>query len=83
MYLDTRNWQIPDTEPVGSKITQVHGSDTEGGPLHYDLELIDDSGTKQQHPHEKLPFRIDSNTGTVYLNESLKGRVSIYIHRRF
>ena len=39
MYLE-RNWQIRDTEPVGSRIAQVHGSDAEGGNLTYGLEPI-------------------------------------------
>lgn len=78
MWLD-RNWQIPDTEPIGSKIIQVHGSDSEGGPLVYGLEPLQYYGSNKAA--EKLPFIIDETTGTVYLNESLKGRVK-YIYLR-
>lgn len=72
MYLD-RNWKIRETEEVGTVITRVHGSDSEGGSLEYGLEPLQFYGTNKKP--ERLPFRIDSATGVVYLNESLVGRV--------
>lgn len=72
MWLD-RNWRIPDTEPIGSVITRVHGSDTENNQLEYGLEPLHYNGDNKE---DKLPFRIDNSTGVVYLNESLKGRVN-------
>lgn len=79
MYLD-RNWQIPETEEVGTVITRVRGSDGEGGSLEYGLEPLQFYGTNKKS--ERLPFRIDPNTGVVYLNESLVGKVRIilFIH---
>ncbi|KYB29498.1 tyrosine kinase receptor Cad96Ca isoform X2 [Tribolium castaneum] len=71
MWLD-RNWQIPESEPVGSKIIQAHGRDNEGGRVIYGLEPLQSLGNEK--PTEKLPFRIDPYTGIVYLNESLQGR---------
>lgn len=69
-----RNWDIKENETVGTKIAQAHGNDAEGEALAYGLEPIVFYGSKR--PPERLPFRIDNETGTVYLNESLKGRVS-------
>lgn len=74
IYLD-RNWQIPETEKVGTVITRVRGSDGEGGSLEYGLEPLQFYGTNKKS--ERLPFRIDPATGVVYLNESLVGRVRI------
>lgn len=72
MWLD-RNWKIPETEPVGTVITRVHGSDAENNVLQYGLEPSQDYGSEEKP--SSLPFRIDNTTGVVYLNESLKGRV--------
>lgn len=76
MWLD-RNWRIPENEPVGTVITRVHGSDNENDHLEYGLEPMlgsqDGNGVGNN-----LPFRIDNNTGVVYLNESLKGRVRLW-----
>ncbi|KAL3280389.1 hypothetical protein HHI36_017874 [Cryptolaemus montrouzieri] len=73
-----RNWRIPDTEPVGSKITQAHGSDSDGSTLTYGLEPLDYGGGT--NPPKRLPFIINATTGVVYLNESLKGRGGEDIH---
>ncbi|XP_018563441.2 tyrosine kinase receptor Cad96Ca-like, partial [Anoplophora glabripennis] len=77
LWLD-RNWDIKENETVGTKIAQAHGDDAEGEPLVYGLEPIQFYGSKR--PPEKLPFRIDNETGTVYLNESLKGRAGQNLH---
>lgn len=72
-----RNWQIPETEKVGTVITRVRGSDSEGRSLEFGLEPLQFDGANKKP--EKLPFRIDPVTGVVYLNESLIGRVRIKI----
>ncbi|KAJ8939584.1 hypothetical protein NQ314_011081, partial [Rhamnusium bicolor] len=78
MWLD-RNWNIQENQTVGTQIAQVHGNDAEGVPLTYGLEPIQlFYGSK--NPPEELPFRIDQHTGTVYLNESLKGRAGQNLH---
>jgi hypothetical protein len=73
MWLE-RYWKILESEPVGSKIIQAHGRDNEGGRVIYGLEPLQSLGSET--PTEKLPFWIDPNTGIVYLNESLEGRVT-------
>ncbi|KAJ8962100.1 hypothetical protein NQ318_018054 [Aromia moschata] len=72
MWLE-RSWNIKENETVGSKIAQVHGEDAEQEDLTYGIEPIVFYGNKG--PPQRLPFRIDPDTGTVYLNESLEGRV--------
>lgn len=76
MWLE-RNWKIMETEPVGSVIERVHGSDAENDILEYGLEPLQHYGIEGKQV--TLPFRIDNTTGVVYLNESLKGRVRITI----
>ncbi|KAL1501374.1 hypothetical protein ABEB36_006704 [Hypothenemus hampei] len=73
-----RNWQIPDNEPIGSKIVQVHGSDIESTNLTYGLQPIQFFGSDK--PPDPLPFRIDPQTGAVYLNDSLKGKAGTDLH---
>ncbi|KAG5892404.1 hypothetical protein JTB14_014754 [Gonioctena quinquepunctata] len=66
-----RNWYIRENETTNNRIAQAHASDLEGDTLIYGLEpMIPNDGRKGKI--EKLPFRIDSDTGTVFLNESLK-----------
>lgn len=71
-----RNWKIPESEAVGNKIAQAHGSAGEGVSLIYSLEPLNPS----ENLTEKLPFSIDPYTGVVFLNESLKGRVSFALY---
>lgn len=71
LWLDNRDWILYENETIGSRIAQAHGNDAEGGPLEYGLEEI------PYYHNEKIPFRINPHTGTVYLNESLKGMVSL------
>ncbi|ERL85918.1 hypothetical protein D910_03333 [Dendroctonus ponderosae] len=73
-----RNWQIPDNEPIGSKIVQVHGKDQENDNLTFGLQQIQFFGSDK--PPEPLPFRIDPQTGAVYLNDSLKGKGGTDLH---
>jgi len=70
MWLD-RNWRLPETEQVGNVITRVRAEDTEQDKLTYGLEPHDYNG-------KPLPFFIDNSTGIVFLNETLKGRVSTF-----
>uniref|UniRef100_T1IHS7 receptor protein-tyrosine kinase n=1 Tax=Strigamia maritima TaxID=126957 RepID=T1IHS7_STRMM len=62
-----RNWKIPENEPVGSRIERVRGRDAEHDPLVFSLKpgvFLDGSRY----------FRIDANSGVVYLNQSLQGQ---------
>ncbi|XP_076250730.1 tyrosine kinase receptor Cad96Ca-like [Rhynchophorus ferrugineus] len=77
MYIE-RTWQIPDNEPVGSRIAQAHGEIVDGVNYTYGLEPIEFYGSNQKP--EPLPFRIDPTSGTVYLNESLQGKGGKDIH---
>lgn len=76
MWLD-RNWRLSESEPVGNIITRVRAEDNEQDKLTYGLEPHDhyNGNNKLQLP---LPFFINSTTGIVYLNETLKGRVSTF-----
>lgn len=69
IWLDNRDWILYENETVGSRVAQAHGTDAEGSPLQYGLEQI-------FYSQDTIPFRINPNTGTVYLNESLQGMVS-------
>lgn len=75
-YLD-RDWQIWEDEKVNSVIARVQGHDNEQDILTFGLE------SKYNNGEDSLPFRIDQNTGIVYLNESLEGRggerLSLYV----
>lgn len=72
-----RDWQIWEDEKVNSVITRVQGHDNEQDILTFGLE------SKFNNGEDSLPFRIDQNTGIVYLNESLQGRggerLSLYV----
>ncbi|KAF5289644.1 hypothetical protein FQA39_LY15002 [Lamprigera yunnana] len=65
-----RNWIIPETETVGNVITRIKADDNEDDFLSYGIEPV----TFGNYNSNKLPFRIDNETGVVYLNESLKGK---------
>ncbi|XP_066600812.1 tyrosine kinase receptor Cad96Ca [Prorops nasuta] len=73
MWLD-RNWVLPDSEPVGSIVTRVRAEDNEQDVLTYGLEPLGHSYNGDDSPQPPLPFFIDNSTGTVFLNETLKGR---------
>jgi len=80
MYID-RNWRINETEMVGSIVTRVHAQDTEDDKLEFGLEPLtnfdfNNNNNNNNNNKKNLPFRIDKQTGVVYLNESLLGRVS-------
>ncbi|RLU21254.1 hypothetical protein DMN91_005627 [Ooceraea biroi] len=73
MWLD-RNWVLPDTEPVGSIVTRVRAEDNEQDTLTYGLEPLQHNYNGDNSPQPPLPFFINNSTGTVFLNETLKGR---------
>lgn len=62
---------------MNSVIARVQGHDNEQDILTFGLE------SKYNNGEDSLPFRIDQNTGIVYLNESLEGRggerLSLYV----
>lgn len=70
MFFD-RNWKISETEKIDSVIARVQAHDNEQDILTFGLEQDGLNGADADEP---LPFRIDPNTGIVYLNESLEGR---------
>lgn len=72
-----RNWVLPDTEPVGSIVTRVRAHDAEQDDLIYGLEPLGHKYNGDDSPQPPLPFTIDNKTGTIFLNETLKGRVNI------
>ncbi|XP_044018500.1 tyrosine kinase receptor Cad96Ca isoform X2 [Aphidius gifuensis] len=69
-----RNWVLPDTEPVGSIVTRVRAHDAEQDDLIYGLEPLGHKYNGDDSPQPPLPFTIDNKTGTIFLNETLKGR---------
>lgn len=74
MYLD-RNWKISENEKTDSVIARVQAHDNENDILTFDLvESHNGFGIEQDDSGKGLPFRINPNTGVVYLNESLEGR---------
>ncbi|XP_039276826.1 LOW QUALITY PROTEIN: tyrosine kinase receptor Cad96Ca [Nilaparvata lugens] len=70
-----RKWVVSETEPVGSVVTRVRGSDAEGDPLEFGLEHHLGFNVAAPDPNPSpLPFRIDNRTGVVYTNDSLVGK---------
>lgn len=67
-----RNWRIPETLAVGSVVQQVRADDSENNVLEFGLEPLR-NGNGYVDAEGKMPFRIDPQTGVVYLNESLVG----------
>lgn len=57
------------------KVVQVRARDNEGDIITYSLE----QDSFYQEGVTRLPFRIDNRTGAVFLNESIKERVSSFI----
>ncbi|XP_032288741.1 tyrosine kinase receptor Cad96Ca isoform X2 [Drosophila virilis] len=77
LYVRERNWRISEAEEVGQIIDRVRAEDADGDDLVFGIEprFLSPIGANQQaNTPSKLPFRIDPNTGVVYLNESLLGR---------
>lgn len=65
------HWKINESEKVGTVIARVQASDADPNDvLTFGLDF--DELTRREN--ETLPFRINHDTGVVYLNESLEGR---------
>lgn len=74
MYFD-REWKISENQKTDSIIARVQAHDNENDILTFDLvESHNGFGIEQDVSGKGLPFRINPNTGVVYLNESLEGR---------
>lgn len=67
MILVDRNWRIRENTTVNTLITQVRAEDSDNDELEFGLDPLG--------PGQLQPFVIDSNTGYVYLNESIEGKV--------
>ncbi|ALC46841.1 Cad96Ca, partial [Drosophila busckii] len=74
LYVRERNWRISEAEQVGQIIERVRAEDADGDDLVFGIEPRFLNPTGSEHKPPKLPFRIDADTGVVYLNESLAGR---------
>ncbi|XP_034664952.1 tyrosine kinase receptor Cad96Ca isoform X2 [Drosophila subobscura] len=77
LYVRERNWRISEAEKVGQIIDRVRAEDPDGDELLFGIEprfLPPQGSDGGASTPEKLPFHIDSQTGVVYLNESLMGR---------
>lgn len=71
MVLVDNHWKINESEKVGTVIARVQASDADPNDvLTFGLDF--DELTRKEN--ETLPFRINQDTGVVYLNESLDGR---------
>ncbi|XP_034485733.1 tyrosine kinase receptor Cad96Ca [Drosophila innubila] len=75
LYVRERNWRISEAEEVGQIIDRVRAEDADGDDLIFGIEpRFLTPGQQNSNNPNKLPFRIDQDTGVVYLNESLVGR---------
>lgn len=71
VVLVDNHWKINESEKVGTVIARVQASDADPNDvLTFGLDF--DELTRREN--ETLPFRINHDTGVVYLNESLEGR---------
>ncbi|KAL9703652.1 hypothetical protein quinque_007170 [Culex quinquefasciatus] len=66
VILVDRNWRIRENMTVGTLITQVRADDADNDELEFGLDPL--------KPGQLQPFRIDPNTGYVYLNDSIEGK---------
>ncbi|KAK0161398.1 hypothetical protein PV327_009872 [Microctonus hyperodae] len=73
MWLD-RNWILSEAEPVGSIVTRVRAEDSQFDDLIFGLEPLGHSYNGDDSPQPPLPFSINNETGTIYVNETLKGK---------
>lgn len=76
MWID-QNLVLLDTEPVGSVVTRARAEDNEQDQLTYGLEPLEHNYNGNDSPQQPLPFFIDNSTGIIYVNETLKGKVSV------
>lgn len=76
-----RNWRISESETIGAVVTKVLAEDAENDKLEFGLEPFTSNNygsfgsNGQSDKHH--PFRIDQDSGVVYINDSLTGRVNI------
>lgn len=77
VYLN-RNWVLRETDPVGKIVERVRAEGHEQSELTYGLEpsSLNNNGGESAPQQPPLPFTINSTTGIISLNETLKGRVS-------
>ena len=73
-----RDWRIAETAQVESVVKEVYARDNDNDTLQFFLELTPMYGPNAVD--RTLPFRIDEVTGTVYLMDSLIGRVSYELY---
>ncbi|KAG1680072.1 Tyrosine kinase receptor Cad96Ca [Nymphon striatum] len=73
-----RNWRIPENEPVGSKVTKVTAKDEGDTRLVFDIE----PATTVESLDGSTYFRIDPDSGDVFLVHSLEGQAGndFYLH---
>ncbi|XP_065349931.1 tyrosine kinase receptor Cad96Ca-like [Cloeon dipterum] len=64
-----REWQVPATDPIGSVVVRADARDADGDAVTFGLEQT--SPDHFGHLDAPAPFRIDNQTGVVYVNESL------------
>lgn len=76
-----RNWQIKETEKLGSVVTRVRAFDAEDDRLTFDIEPLT-PGYFANGNNDSLPFLIDPDEGVVTLNQSPLEWVSL-IEREF
>jgi hypothetical protein len=63
-----RNWKIPEDEPVGTKVAHARVPDEHTGSTEFSLEPNDFQDGSEF-------FRIDKETGAIYLNKTVEGKV--------
>ena len=64
-----REWQVASNEPLGSVVVRADARDSDGDPLVYGL--VPTSSDHFGHLDRPAPFRIDDQTGVVYVNDTL------------
>lgn len=72
----SRKWILWDDQPIDSLVTTVIGRDDDKDELTYSLEPVMNIYGGETSLPPPLPFYIDNHTGQVFVNESLKDKVS-------
>lgn len=71
--MSSREWRIPEDEPVGTKIAQVRATaDSTRRNITFNLESPNEDAGNDTVRF----FRIDPHRGSVFLKESLHGKVT-------
>jgi hypothetical protein len=71
LYVDQTPWKILETLPIGSIVKTIKPETRLNYPTEYRLEI-----SHYNVLPSTLPFWVNPKDGTVYLNESIQGRVS-------